>query len=239
MNSEFWVLDTETTGFDPKQGHKMIEIGAIKVVDGAVTDEYFHVYIDPQRSIPDEAVEVHGMTRDDVVELGQGQVFSDIADDLLDLFRNQTLVIHNANFDMSFLDYELEQCGLPKLSDECEMVIDTLEYAKTIHPRGKHNLDALAKKYGADSIERTVHGALLDAKILAVVFTAMCKAQKHFSAQDISKSMQSKRREISLSDVVKRLPETKTQNLKALTTSDDNEKEHNKYLSSLDEGLSW
>lgn len=239
MNTGFWSLDTETTGFDPKAGHKVIEIGAIKIVDGKPNGESFHVYIDPQREIPLEAVAVHNLTREDVIELGQGRIFKDIAPDLLHTLKGQIIVAHNASFDMNFLDHELEQLGYPKLTDECEMVIDSLHYAQTAHPSKKNNLDALAKRYGVDNSNRDYHGALLDANILASVFIAMTTAQKHISSDAVTKSMQSKRKAFTLSDFVKPIESSVANNLKSMSVDKDTNSAHQKYLSAIDSELSW
>lgn len=233
MNSTFWSLDTETTGFDPKAGHKVIEVGATEIVNGQPSGRVFHVYIDPEREIPEEAVRVHNMTREDCVDLGNGKVFKDIADDLLLTLKDSVIVAHNASFDMDFLDYELEQLGHPKLTDTCSMVIDSLHYAQTVHPSKKNNLDALAKRYGIDNSDRDYHGALLDANILAKVFVAMTNAQKHISLNEVEKSMQSKRTAFKLDDVIKPINSTISKKLKTLTVPDDVIKEHESYMDGM------
>lgn len=230
MNSTFWSLDTETTGFDPKAGHKVIEIGATEIVNSQPSGRVFHVYIDPEREIPEEAVNVHNLTREDCVELGNGKNFKDIADDLLHILKDAVIVAHNASFDMDFLDYELEQLGLPTLTSTCSIVIDSLHYAQTIHPSKKNNLDALSKRYGVDNSERDYHGALLDANILAKVFVAMTNAQKHVSLSEVEKSMQSKRVKFKLDDVIKPVTPSIANKLKTMTVTDDIEESHRKYI---------
>jgi DNA polymerase-3 subunit epsilon len=239
LDSDFWVLDTETTGFEPRAGHKLIEIAGVKVSSGMITGENFQFYVDPLREIPSEAVEVHNLTREDVIELGNGKIFKDVADDIIHLLSGQTIVFHNAPFDMNFLDYELEAVDLPKLSDVAGTIIDSLQYAKTIHPSKKNNLDALAKRYGVDSSNRNYHGALLDSEILANTFLAMTKAQSHLSVSQITKSMKSKRREVSLSDIVKPIPKDLSVKLKALSVDDNTKEEHLNYLKSIDDQLGW
>ena len=239
MDKGYWSLDTETTGIDPKAGHKVIEIGAVKIIDGKPNGETFHVYIDPQREVPLEAVAVHNLTREDVIELGGGRIFESIAQDILHIFKDQVLVAHNAGFDMGFLDHELEELGLPTLSSVCEKVICSLQYARTVYPSGRNTLDALAKKYGVDTSGRDYHGALLDAEILGSVFTAMTTAQKHISLGAVIKSMQSKRYEFTLSDVIKPIDRIVANNSKVMLIDNEVNIEHKKYLSGIDDGLSW
>ena len=238
MNNTYWVLDTETTGFDPKSGHKVIEIGAVKVIDGEVSDQSFQYYVDPQREIPEEAVSVHNLTREDVIELGDGKIFSDIAQDLIQILDGEVLVAHNAKFDTDFLDYELEAIGLPAITEICE-VVDSLQYARTVHPSGKNNLDVLAKKYGVDNTNRDYHGALLDANILAQTFIAMTKAQKHVSVNQMVSSMQSKRVSFTLADVISPISPEISATLPEMKVSDADNENHKKYLNDINDDLSW
>lgn len=169
------VLDTETTGLEPAQGHRIVEIGAVEIVDRRLTRNRFHCYIDPERDIDDAAVEVHGLTLRDL----EGKPrFGDIAEEFLDFVRGAEVVIHNASFDVSFIDYELELLGRgPKgIADLCT-ITDSLALAKDRHPGRKNNLDALCRRYGVDNSQRELHGALLDAEILADVYLLLTGGQ--------------------------------------------------------------
>ena len=169
------ILDTETTGLEVEQGHRIIEIGALELVDRKLTGKEFHTYINPERDSEDGALEVHGITSE---FLRDKPLFADIADDLLDFIGDSELVIHNAPFDLGFLDYELgllDHASGP-LSDIAP-VLDTLEIARDLHPGQRNNLDALCKRYEVDNSSRTLHGALLDAEILTDVYLAMTGGQ--------------------------------------------------------------
>lgn len=169
------VLDTETTGIDPKQGHRIIEIGCVELVNRRLTGNNFHVYIDPERDIEDEAIFVHGITRD---FLAGKPKFRDVAAEFLDYIKGGELVIHNAAFDVGFMDHEfaLLRQNYPKTHDVCQ-VLDTLAMARDLHPGQKNNLDALCRRYDIDNSKRTLHGALLDSEILADVYLGMTGGQ--------------------------------------------------------------
>jgi len=169
------VLDTETTGIDPKQGHKIIEIGALELVDRQPSGRQFHVYINPERDIEAGALEVHGITEE---FLRDKPVFADVVEDLLEFVDGAEMVIHNAPFDIGFIDNELALISHKHRSiTEIAGVLDTLELAKDLHPGQRNNLDALCKRYDVDNTTRTLHGALLDSEILADVFLAMTGGQ--------------------------------------------------------------
>lgn len=169
------VLDTETTGLDPAQGHRIIEIGAIEVVKRKLTGRTFHVYINPQRVVEQEAIEVHGITNE---FLQDKPVFAQIADEFLSFIEGAELVIHNAAFDVGFMDHEfaLLRNGTGKTTDYCT-VLDTLMLAREMRPGQKNNLDALCRAFGIDNSNRTFHGALLDAELLADVYLMMTGGQ--------------------------------------------------------------
>jgi DNA polymerase-3 subunit epsilon len=169
------ILDTETTGLEPEEGHRIIEIGALEMVDRRLTGRRFHSYLNPERDSEDGALEVHGITSE---FLQDKPVFADIVDELLAFIGDGELVIHNAPFDLGFLDYELSLIGhqAGPLS-EWAPVLDTLEVARELHPGQRNNLDALCKRYEVDNSSRTLHGALLDAEILAEVYLAMTGGQ--------------------------------------------------------------
>jgi DNA polymerase-3 subunit epsilon len=159
------VLDTETTGFDPESGDRIVEIGAIELMNHMPTGNTFHVYINPQRSMPQEAFEVHGLGDE---FLADKPLFADIARDFLDFVGDARLVIHNASFDMKFLNAELGWLKLPRLPDT--QAIDTLAIARSKFPGSPASLDALCRRFGIDNSARTLHGALLDSEILAEVY---------------------------------------------------------------------
>lgn len=159
------VLDTETTGFDPQSGDRIVEIGAIELIRHMPTDNVFHEYIDPERSMPQEAFEVHGLGDD---FLRGKPKFKDIGQKFLDFVGDAKLVIHNAAFDMKFLNAELKWLGLPQLP--YDRAIDTLEIARRRFPGSPASLDALCRRFGIDNGARTLHGALLDSEILAEVY---------------------------------------------------------------------
>jgi DNA polymerase-3 subunit epsilon len=169
------VLDTETTGLDPAQGHRVIEIGCIELLNRRQTGRSFQVYLQPDRAVDAEAVKIHGITNEFLA--GQRR-FADIAAEFLDFIRDAELIIHNAAFDLGFLNHELKLCGRGQiaLEDLCG-IEDTLLLARRRHPGQRNSLDALCKRYNIDNSQRTLHGALLDAEILADVYLAMTRQQ--------------------------------------------------------------
>ena len=169
------ILDTETTGLEPEDGHRIIEIGALEMEDRQLTGNKFHCYLNPEREIEDGAMEVHGLTLE---FLQDKPLFADLAEEFLQFIEGAELVIHNAPFDLGFLDYELALAGRgPESLSGCAQVLDTLELARDLHPGQRNNLDALCKRYEVDNSSRTLHGALLDAEILADVYLAMTGGQ--------------------------------------------------------------
>lgn len=167
------VLDTETTGLEPKQGHRVIEIGCVELQNRKLTGRHYHQYINPNREVDSGAMEVHGITNEFLVDKPK---FADIVGDFWAFVRGAELVIHNAPFDMGFLNSEFAMLGRPKLETECA-VLDTLAMARQKHPGQKNSLDALCKRYGTDNSHRDLHGALLDAEILADVYLLMTGGQ--------------------------------------------------------------
>ena len=168
------VLDTETTGLEPAEGHRIIEVACLEMSDRRATGRHFHRYVNPERAIDFAATEVHGLTHEDLADKPR---FSDIADELLDFVQGAELLIHNAEFDVAFLNAELERAGRPRLETVCT-VADTLAMARDIHPGKKNSLDALCERYAVDHSRRTLHGALLDAQLLADVWLAMTRGQE-------------------------------------------------------------
>ncbi len=167
------VLDTETTGIRPEEGHRIIEVGAVQIVNREITSTEFHKYIQPNRTVGD-SVNIHGITDKFLINKPQ---FDQISNDLLSFIEGATLVIHNAPFDLGFLDNELKINGINKKIEDICQIIDTLELSKEQRPGTMHNLDALCRRFGVDTSARTRHGALLDAQILAQVYLAMTGGQ--------------------------------------------------------------
>jgi len=172
------VLDTETTGLETKLGHRIIELAAIELDGRKVTQRHFHHYLDPEREVDEGAARVHGFTWD--MLRGRAK-FADIAASFLEFVDGAELIIHNAPFDIGFLNYELGLLGLPALNNE---VVDTLKVARDMHPGKKNSLDALCSRYEIDNTHRTLHGALLDTELLAEVYFAMTRGQKSLLGED-------------------------------------------------------
>ena len=169
------VLDTETTGLNPKLGDRIIEIGCVELLSRRASDRNFHTYLNPEREVELGATRVHGLTREDLMAKPK---FADIARDFLDYVRGAELIIHNADFDVEFLNMELGKLGLGKLQDHVARITDTLLSAKELHPGKKNSLDALCERYFIDNSRRTVHGALADAQLLAECYLAMTRGQE-------------------------------------------------------------
>jgi DNA polymerase-3 subunit epsilon len=169
------VLDTETTGLEPSQGHRIIEIGVVEMIDRRLTGNNFHIYLQPDREIDAGAIEVHGITNEFLADKPR---FEDIAEELAEYLRGAEVIIHNAPFDVGFIDAEYQRLenGLT-MGSLCE-VIDTLVMAREMHPGQRNSLDALCGRYDVDNKHRTKHGALLDSEILADVYLAMTGGQK-------------------------------------------------------------
>ncbi len=167
-------LDTETTGLYPAQGHRIIEIAAIEMINRRPTNNHFHVYLNPQREIDPAAQEVHGITLE---FLQDKPLFAAIAVDMMDFVRDAELIIHNAPFDVGFLNSELGRIGLQPIDTMCGKITDTLKMAKDSRPGQRNNLNALCSHFGIDNSRRTLHGALLDAELLAEVYMAMTRGQ--------------------------------------------------------------
>lgn len=168
------VLDTETTGLNPAEGHRIIEIGCVELINRKLTGNNYHQYMQPQREIDAGAIEVHGITNEFLEDKPR---FEDLAQDFLDYIRGAELIIHNAPFDVGFLNYEFKRCELNQTIADLCAVQDTLALARRMHPGQKNNLDALCKRYGIDNSRRELHGALLDAEILADVYLSMTGGQ--------------------------------------------------------------
>ena len=168
------VLDTETTGLDPRSGHRIIEVACIEMVNRRLTGRHLHKYTNPEREIDEGAQAVHGISLEFLADKPK---FGDIADEFLEFINGAELIIHNAPFDIGFLNAELDRLGRVPVGTICGKVTDTLRMAKDLHPGKRNSLDALCERYEIDNSSRTLHGALLDTELLAEVFLAMTRGQ--------------------------------------------------------------
>jgi DNA polymerase-3 subunit epsilon len=196
------VLDTETTGLEVQQQHRIIEIGCVELLNRRLTGRKFHRYLDPERDVDEGAQAVHGLSRE---QLSKEPKFADVHAELLEFIRDAELIIHNAPFDVGFLDAELARllaspgagatplAGVSKVTDICR-VLDTLALARQMHPGQRNSLDALCKRYSVDNSHREYHGALLDARILAEVYLAMTGGQAKFTLTEESDTARSRAR---------------------------------------------
>jgi DNA polymerase-3 subunit epsilon len=218
------ILDSETTGLEPEQGHRIIEIGALEMKDRRLTGREFHAYLNPERDIDDGALEVHGLTAEFLRDKPR---FAEIVDDLLGFLQGSELIIHNAPFDLGFLDYELGLLGREGLiASTAVQVLDTLEMARELHPGQRNNLDALCKRYEVDNSSRTLHGALLDAGILADVYLAMTGGQADLglSLEGLASAGASGQQSLAAAGVV---------SLKVLRANDEELSLHRKRLAAI------
>ena len=189
-------LDTETTGLDPNQGHRIIEIAAVEFNNRQSTNKKYHSYINPEREIDAAAEEVHGLSLE---FLQDKPLFQDIAKDFLNFIQGAELIIHNAPFDVGFINAELGRLGLAKLEDNEVHVTDSLQFAKDLRPGQRNSLDALCRAYDIDNSERTLHGALLDAQLLGEVFIAMTRGQEAISMDFVEENSNLTKKDIDFS----------------------------------------
>lgn len=169
------VLDTETTGLHARLGDRVLEIGCVELLGRSVSERHFHRYLNPERKIDEGAAKVHGLSEEFLADKPK---FAEIAKQFVDYVGGAELIIHNAAFDVEFLDRELAMAGLQKLSDYCPSIIDTLAMARELHPGKRNGLDALCERYAISNSHRTLHGALLDARLLAEVYLALTRGQE-------------------------------------------------------------
>lgn len=211
-------LDTETTGLDPYSGHRIVEIGCVELVNHVRTGNHFHIYLNPERDMPEEAYRVHGLSRE---FLSDKPLFRDIADAFLEFIQKDTLVIHNVPFDMKFINAELEKLGYPRLP--MENTVDTVPMARKKFPGSPANLDALCKRFNIDNSTRTKHGALLDAELLADVYLELRGGRQSslgLAAEKQSAAEQAAEDEASQSSFPKR----------SFALSDDERRTHDAFL---------
>lgn len=190
MSKRQIILDTETTGLDPKHGHRIIEVGCVELINRRLTGNNFHFYLNPEREVEAQALAIHGITNEFLLDKPR---FSEVAQQLIHYVQGAELIIHNAPFDVGFINHEfnLANQDLARLETFCE-IIDTLVMARQMFPGQKNNLDALCKRYNIDNRHRTLHGGLRDATILAQVYLAMTGGQGHLfeSAETVNHVMQ-------------------------------------------------
>ncbi len=217
------VLDTETTGLEVSQQHRIIEIGCVELIDRKLTGRTYHQYIQPDREIDQGAIEVHGISNESLVDKPR---FAEISDDFIEFVKGSQLVIHNAPFDIGFLNAEFALAGTGTIDDLCE-VLDTLALARRMHPGQKNNLDALCNRYSVDNSNREFHGALLDARILAEVYLAMTGGQTSLSLSGESEEGVQGREQI------RRLPADRPP-LKVIRASEEEIAAHTRQLDDID-----
>ena len=225
MAKKYIILDTETTGLEVDQGHRVIEIGAVLLNDRKKSEEHFHSYLNPERLIDEEASKVHGISNQD---LEDKPLFQEIAEEFLEFIQGSTLVIHNADFDIGFLNNELNLVSskYPKLEEICE-VIDSLSLAREKFPGQRNSLDALANRFDVTGYDRTYHGALLDANILADVYMFLTGGQSNFEFSN-GNSTPSLEQKKSNKEFL-----TNGFKIKKIESSKDDIKEHNKRLDDI------
>ncbi len=219
------VLDTETTGLNPEEGHRIIEIGCVELVNRRLTDSNFHVYLNPDRQIDVGAIEVHGISNEFLLDKPR---FPDVIEDFIAFIDGAELIIHNAPFDVGFLNHEFALLEKPvgKIEDYSR-VFDTLSYARKKHPGQRNSLDALCKRYNIDNSHRQLHGALLDAEILADVFLLLTGGQSSLLDDD------GLQRDAAHSREIKRLPEDRPK-LPVITCSDEELQCHRQRLRAIE-----
>ncbi len=174
------VLDTETTGLNARMGDRIIEIGCVEILNRRLTGNHFHRYVNPEREVEEGALRVHGITGEFLADKPR---FSEVVGDFLDYVRGAELIIHNAAFDVEFLNLELDRIGAEPIDGQVAGVLDTLAQARELHPGRKNSLDALCERYQIDNAHRTLHGALLDAELLAEVYLAMTRGQESLAIE--------------------------------------------------------
>jgi DNA polymerase-3 subunit epsilon len=213
-------LDTETTGLYPAQGHRIIEVAAVEMVNRRPTNNHYHVYLNPEREIDIAAQEVHGISLE---FLQDKPLFEAIAEELIAFISGAELIIHNAPFDVGFLNSELGRIGLQPIEDLCGKITDTLKMAKDSRPGQRNNLDALCKHFSIDNSKRTLHGALLDAELLAEVYMAMTRGQDSLM-MDLGQTQQA---------ITERLIGSGERNLKIVKASEAELEAHEEYIKGL------
>jgi DNA polymerase-3 subunit epsilon len=227
------VLDTETTGIGAEKGHRIIEIGCVELVDRKLTGRHYHQYVNPQRPSDEEAVAVHGITDE---FLADKPLFEQVAQSFYEFIDGAELVIHNAPFDVGFMDMEFRRVGMPQTSSFCS-ILDTLVLARDMHPGQRNSLDALCRRYGIDNSHRELHGALLDAEILSDVYLMMTGGQT-----DLMFLAGNDDEDISPEETLRRLGQVDGSSLKVVRATADEIAAHDGILDILDkksDGAIW
>lgn len=218
------VLDTETTGLDPSQGHRVVELACIEMENRTLTGRHLHLYLNPDRDSDPEALAVHGLT---TAFLSQHPRFHEVAQQLVDFVKGAEVIIHNAPFDTKFLNAELARCQLPAFDKLCDKITDSLLHAREMHPGKRNSLDALCERYGISNAHRTLHGALLDSELLADVWLAMTRGQDallmNFDDEDAGRGIDGV--QIDHADI---------SSLRIIAASDAELAAHENYLEALD-----
>ncbi len=222
------VFDTETTGFDPENGDRLVEIGAVELINHIPTGVTYHQYINPERDVPEDAYKIHGLSYEYLKDF---PTFAQVADEWVEFVGDATLVAHNAKFDINFINYELNQLG--KEGYSWDRVVDTLEIAKILFPGARNNLDALCRRFNVDNTERTLHGALLDAQLLAEVYLELLGGREPSFLLDKNKK-QAAAVQVSESDIVRKFREPRI-----FALSEEDMKLHNDFLSTKIKGALW
>ncbi|MFA7439128.1 DNA polymerase III subunit epsilon [Castellaniella sp.] len=168
------IMDTETTGLDPDEGHRIVELGCVEIINRRITRHTLHLYLNPDRDSDPGALQVHGLTTE---FLSEHPRFPEVAHQLVDFVRGAEVIIHNAPFDVKFLDAELARAGQPRFAELCDQITDSLQVARDLFPGKRNNLDALCERFGVSNAHRTLHGALLDSELLGEVWLAMTRGQ--------------------------------------------------------------
>lgn len=215
------ILDTETTGLDPLNGHKIIEFAALELVDRKLTGNKLHLYINPERSIDEGAVKIHGITDEQVKN---ERTFALVAREIIDFISGSELIIHNAKFDLGFLDYQLQELGHGKTSDYISGVVDTLIVARQKFPGGKNSLDALCDRFSINRGHRDYHGALIDCRLLFDVYIALTREQISLLADEKTEDLKIKFEQLDVTGL----------SLKIIHASGTELEQHNRYLEALD-----
>lgn len=217
------IMDTETTGLDPRDGHRIVEIAGVEMVNRKLTGKHLHLYLNPDRDSDPEALQVHGLTTE---FLSQYPRFPEVAKEMVEFVNGAEIIIHNASFDVRFLDAELDKAGLKAFSTYCDSITDSLLYARELHPGKRNSLDALCERYGISNAHRTLHGALLDSELLADVWLAMTRGQDAL-IMDFDEQEDHDNPGIALERFDPSV-------LKAVQVSDEDLQEHHKYLAQLE-----
>ncbi|MCQ9615372.1 DNA polymerase III subunit epsilon [Paenalcaligenes niemegkensis] len=219
------IFDTETTGLDPADGHRLVELAGVEMINRTLTGRHLHLYVNPGRDSDPEALAIHGLTTQ---FLADHPTFDQIASQVIDFIKGAEVIIHNASFDLRFMDAELAKCGLDRFSSYCGKVTDSLLFARELHPGKRNNLDALCDRYGISNAHRTLHGALLDSELLADVWLAMTRGQE-------SLVMTSAEDEISVEDAAAQLKRYDAEQLPVILATPAELGEHQAYLDALEQ----